>query len=133
MDTGTDLAALLSAMPFAAHNGVQLTAASADEARGRLDWSPERCTVGGTLHGGALMMLADTVGAVCAFLGLPEGAGTATLSSSTNLLRAVKAGYVEAVSRPLHRGRTTVVVVTEVRDADGRLVSSTTQTQAVLM
>ena len=128
-----DLDALLAAMPFAATSGVQLTAASADEARGRLDWSPERCTVGGTMHGGALMLLADTVGAVCAFLGLPEGAGTATLSSSTNLLRAVRDGYVEAVATPLHRGRSTVVVVTEVRDAEGRLVSSTTQTQAVLV
>ena len=128
-----DLDALLAAMPFAAANGVRLTAASADEARGTLTWSPERCTVGGTMHGGALMLLADSVGAVCAFLGLPEGAGTATLSSSTNLLRAVRGGSVEAVARPLHRGRTTVVVVTEVRDDDGRLVSSTTQTQAVLL
>lgn len=128
-----DLDALLAAMPFAHANGVQLTAASAEEARGRLEWSPERCTVGGTMHGGALMLLADSVGAVCAFLGLPEGAGTATLSSSTNLLRAVRSGSVEAVARPLHRGRTTVVVVTEVRDDEGRLVSSTTQTQAVLV
>jgi uncharacterized protein (TIGR00369 family) len=79
------------------------------------------------------MLLADAVGAVCAFLGLPEGAGTATLSSSTNLLRAVTSGYVDAVARPLHRGRSTVVVVTEVRDDRGRLVSTTTQTQAVLM
>ena len=128
-----DLETLLNSMPFAVAGGVQLTAASADEARGRLDWAPERCTVGGSLHGGALMLLADSVGAVCAFLGLPEGAGTATLSSSTNLLRAVRDGYVEAVARPMHRGRSTVVVVTEVRDAQGRLVSSTTQTQAVLM
>ena len=128
-----DLDAILATMPFAVANGVQLTAASADEARGRLAWSPERCTLGGTMHGGALMLLADTVGAVCAFLGLPEGAGTATLSSSTNLLRAVRSGEVEAVSRPLHRGRTTVVVVTEVRDDEGRLVSSTTQTQAVIL
>ena len=128
-----DLDALVATMPFAVANGVQLTAASADEARGRLAWSPERCTLGGTMHGGALMLLADTVGAVCAFLGLPEGAGTATLSSSTNLLRAVRSGEVEAVSRPLHRGRTTVVVVTEVRDDEGRLVSSTTQTQAVIL
>jgi 1,4-dihydroxy-2-naphthoyl-CoA hydrolase len=128
-----DLDVLIAAMPFAAANGVQLTAASADESRGRLDWSPERCTVGGTMHGGALMLLADSVGAVCAFLGLPEGAGTATLSSSTNLLRAVRSGSVEAVARPLHRGRTTVVVVTEVHDEEGRLVASTTQTQAVLV
>ena len=128
-----DLDELLALMPFAVGTGITLTAANADEARGRLEWAPERCTVGGTLHGGALMALADTVGAVCAFLGLPEGAGTATLSSSTNLLRAVRSGGVEAVSRPLHRGRTTVVVVTEVRDDEGRLVSSTTQTQAVLL
>ena len=128
-----DFDALLATMPFAQANGLRLTAASADEARGRLAWSPERCTLGGTMHGGALMLLADTVGAVCAFMGLPEGAGTATLSSSTNLLRAVRSGEVEAVARPLHRGRTTVVVVTEVRDEEGRLVSSTTQTQAVLM
>jgi uncharacterized protein (TIGR00369 family) len=128
-----DLDALLSAMPFAVGSGVRLTAASTDEARGRLAWSPERCTAGGVLHGGALMVLADTVGAVCAFVGLPEGAGTATLSSTTNLLRAVRDGEVEAVARPLHRGRTTVVVQTEVRDEAGRLVATTTQTQAVLM
>ena len=127
-----ELAELVATMPFAVAVGVELTAASADECRGRLDWSPERCTIGGTLHGGALMSLADSVGAVCAFLGLPPGCGTATLSSSTNLLRGVRDGHVEAVSRPLHRGSTTVVVVTELRDAAGRLVATTTQTQAVL-
>jgi uncharacterized protein (TIGR00369 family) len=128
-----DLDDLIRAMPYAESNGIVLTHADAEEVRGRLDWSPERCTVGGSLHGGAIMTLADSVGAVCAFLGLPEGAGTATLSSSTNLLRAVREGHVEAVARPLHRGRTTVVVVTEVRDAAGKLVAQTTQTQAVLM
>jgi 1,4-dihydroxy-2-naphthoyl-CoA hydrolase len=128
-----DLDALLASMPFAVGLGIELTVASAEECRGLLAWSPERCTVGGTLHGGALMSLADSVGAVCAFLGLPEGAGTATLSSSTNLLRGVRDGYVEAVAHPLHRGRTTVVVVTELRDAAGKLVAQTTQTQAVLL
>jgi len=128
-----ELSDLIKAMPYAESNGIVLTHASDDEVRGRLDWAPERCTLGGTLHGGAIMTLADSVGAVCAFLGLPEGAGTATLSSATNLLRGVREGHVEAVARPLHRGRTTVVVVTEVRDAAGKLVAQTTQTQAVLM
>jgi 1,4-dihydroxy-2-naphthoyl-CoA hydrolase len=127
-----ELADLLSTMPFAVAIGMELTAASAEECRGRLAWAPERTTLGGALHGGALMSLADSVGAVCAFLNLPAGTGTSTLSSSTNLLRGVKEGYVEAVSRPLHRGRTTIVVVTELRDAGDRLVASTTQTQAVL-
>jgi 1,4-dihydroxy-2-naphthoyl-CoA hydrolase len=72
---------------------------------GTLDWSPERTTTGGTLHGGALMGLADVVGAVCAFLHLPEGAGTATVSSSTNFLRAVPGAkglnaLLETVSTP---------------------------------
>ena len=123
---------LVATMPFAVAAGVVLTAAEPGECRGRLDWAAERTTLGGALHGGALMTLADSVGAVCAFLNLPEGAGTSTLSSSTNLLRGVREGYAEAVTRPLHVGRTTIVVVTEVRDAGGRLVSTTTQTQAVL-
>jgi len=123
---------LLASMPFAVHAGVELTAADKGECRGRLAWDPARVTVGGAMHGGALMTLADSVGAVCAFLNLPPGAGTSTLSSATNLLRAVREGYVEAVSHPLHVGRSTIVVVTEVRDGAGKLVSSTTQTQAVL-
>ena len=123
---------LVATMPFAVLAGISLMAADKAECRGRLAWDPERATLGGALHGGALMTLADTVGALCAFLNLPEGAGTSTLSSSTNLLRGVREGYVEAVSHPLHVGRTTIVVVTEVRDAAARLVSTTTQTQAVL-
>ena len=127
-----ELDELLATMPFAVASGVELTAASKEECRGRLSWDPTRTTLGGALHGGVLMTLADSVGAVCAFLNLPPGAGTSTLSSSTNLLRGVREGYVEAVCHPLHVGRTTIVVVTELRDAGGRLVSTTTQTQAVL-
>lgn len=124
---------LLATMPFAVGLGVVLERASADEAVGRLDWEPERTTAGGVLHGGALMALADTVGAVCAFLGLPAGAGTATTSSSTSLLRAVRDGHVRATARPLHRGRTLVVVQTELVDAEGRLVAQVVQHQAVLL
>jgi 1,4-dihydroxy-2-naphthoyl-CoA hydrolase len=128
----TDLDALLALMPFAAAAGVELRSASADRVEGALAWAPERCTAGGVLHGGALMTLADTVGAVCAFLGLPEGAGTATLSSTTNLLRPVADGTVTAIAQPLHRGRSTVVVRTDLLDDEGRLVAQVTQTQAVL-
>jgi uncharacterized protein (TIGR00369 family) len=85
------------------------------------------------MHGGALMSLADMAGASCAYLNLPEGAtGTATIESKTNFLRALRDGHVDAISRPLHVGRTTIVVDTELRDADDRLVARTTQTQAVL-
>lgn len=79
------------------------------------------------------MALADSTGGACAFLNLPAGAqGTTTVESKTNFLRGVRDGYVEAVSRPLHIGRTVVVVETEVRDAGNRLVAKVTQTQLVL-
>ena len=123
---------LHATMPFAELMGAQAIAASADEVSLRVPWDPTRCTAGGVLHGGLLMALADTGGAWCAFLNLPKGASTTTIESKTNFLRGVRAGHVDAVSRPLHVGRTTVVVDTELRDADGRLVARTTQTQAVL-
>ena len=123
---------LLAQMPFAVACGVQLDDAAAGEVRGHLDWRADRCTGGGVLHGGALMALADTVGAVCAFLNLPEGAGTSTIESKTNFLRGVRRGTAHAVAKPVHVGRQTVVVQTEVRDDAGALVALTTQTQAVL-
>lgn len=98
-----------------------------------LDWSPALCTSGGVLHGGAIMALADSAGAACAMLNLPDGAsGTATIESKTNFLGAVREGTVQARSKVLHRGGTTVVVETEVRDAKQRLVAKVTQTQVVL-
>jgi uncharacterized protein (TIGR00369 family) len=78
------------------------------------------------------MSLADTTGAVCAFLNLPAGARTSTLESKTNMIRAVKDGKVTATSVPVHVGRSTIVLQTEVRDESGKLVSLTTQTQTVL-
>jgi 1,4-dihydroxy-2-naphthoyl-CoA hydrolase len=122
----------IDAVPFAVTLGVELLAADAEEVRGRLAWSPERCTAGGIMHGGALMSLADTLGGVCAFLNLPEGATTATIESKTNFLRAVRDGYATATSRPLHVGRSFVVVQTSVVDDAGRDVALVIQTQAVL-
>jgi len=123
---------LVGTMPFAVQVGIEIDAASAEEVVGRMAWAPERCTAGGVLHGGALMSLADSLGGVCAFLNLPPGAGTATISSSTNMMRAVREGEVIATSRPLHVGRSVIVVQTELRDGEGRLVGQVTQAQAVL-
>jgi 1,4-dihydroxy-2-naphthoyl-CoA hydrolase len=83
------------------------------------------------MHGGAIMSLADNNGGICAFLNLPESAqGTATIESKTNFLRAVREGAVTATTRPLHKGRTMIVLETEVTDAEGRLAAKVTQTQA---
>jgi 1,4-dihydroxy-2-naphthoyl-CoA hydrolase len=119
-------------MPFATLVGVRLTVATPTEVRGQLDWAPERCTSAAALHGGALMTFADTLGAVCAFLNLRPGEGTSTIESKTNFFRPVRGGTVQAVARPLHVGRTTVVVQTDIVDDQGRRVAQVTQTQAVL-
>jgi 1,4-dihydroxy-2-naphthoyl-CoA hydrolase len=130
----TDLTAgARASMPFAEVLGVEILAASPEEVQGRIAWEERLCTAGGILHGGALMSLADAAGAYCAFLNLPDGStGTATIESKTNFFRAVRDGHVVATSRPLHRGRTTIVVETDLHDADGKHVARVTQTQAVL-
>jgi len=124
---------LNAVMPFGALLGVELDSASAQEVRGGLAWAPERCTAGEIMHGGALMGLADSLGGLCAYLNLPAGAtATATVESKTNFFRPVKEGRVSAVSRPLHVGRSFIVVETDLHDGEGRHVARVTQTQAVL-
>lgn len=117
-------------MPFAVELGIELLEATPDRVRGRLDWAPNRTTTADVMHGGAIMALADTCGAVCAYLNLPPDAqGTATVESKTNFLRAVQSGSATATSTPLHKGRTMIVVETEVARDDGKLVAKVTQTQ----
>ena len=123
---------MIATVPFAAGLGLEVASASAEEVRGSMPWAPERCTAGGVLHGGALMSFADTLGAICAFLNLPEGTTTATVESKTNLFRAVRGGNVTGVARPLHVGRSFIVVQTDLTDDEERRVAQTTQTQAVL-
>ena len=123
---------LLALMPFAVATGVEIERAGATEVVGRLSWAPERCTAGGLLHGGALMTLADSIGAVCAFLNLPGGASTSTVASTTSLVRGLRSGTAHAVARPAHVGRSFVLVNVEITDDDGRLLAQTSQTQAVL-
>jgi 1,4-dihydroxy-2-naphthoyl-CoA hydrolase len=120
-------------MPFAKLIGAELLEVTPELVRGRMEWAPERCTAGGLLHGGALMAMADGCGGTCAFFNLPEGAvGTATIESKTNFLRGVREGAVMSATRPLHRGRTTMVLETELTREDGKLIAKVTQTQAFL-
>src|ERR1700689_3583384 len=125
-----ELDALTDLMPFARELGITLTEASSDRVLATLAWEPRLCTAGGILHGGVLMSLADTAGALVAFLGLPAGSTTATITSTPQMFRPVSAGLVSAEAL-LRRGRPTVTVQTHLRDADQRLVAQTTQIQAV--
>src|SRR5580693_1529349 len=126
-----DLGDLVALMPFAQQLGVSLDEASADRVVARLAWAPHLCTSAGIMHGGVLMSLADTAGALVTFLGLPEGATTATITSTSQLFRPVSSGSVRAVAVPLNRGRTAVTAQTSLHDSEQRLVAQTTQIQAV--
>jgi uncharacterized protein (TIGR00369 family) len=121
-------------MPFAKLMGIIVTAASADEVRAEMRVRDDLCTIPNTLHGGAMMALADSVGAIATVLNLPAGAkGTTTIESKTNFLKAAPAGEtVTAICRPVHRGQRTMVWTTEIRRADGKLAAIVTQTQMVL-
>jgi 1,4-dihydroxy-2-naphthoyl-CoA hydrolase len=126
-----DLEALAGLMPFAADLGIRLEEATPGRVVAVLPWADRLCTTGGLLHGGAIMTLADTAGALVAYLGLPEGASTATLTSTTQMFRPVLAGDVRAVAVALNRGRTAVTVQTTLRDQAEKLVAQTTQIQVI--
>ena len=113
--------------------GMQLVEATKDRVVAELVIRDDVRTVGGSLHGGTLMALADTVGATATVLNLPAGATTTTLESKTNFFAAGREGVVRAESTPLHQGKRTHVWQTRITDESGRLLSLTIQTQMVLM
>ncbi len=123
---------LLSLMPYATALGIVLEEATPTLTRGSVEWAPNRCTVDSAMHGGVLMSLADSIGAVCAYLNVPVGAGTSTVESKTNFFRALREGRLHATARPLHVGRSFVVIQTDLADDQGRPVGQTTQTQSVI-
>jgi len=112
--------------------GIRFVEAGPERVVAELDYRPALTTVGGSMHGGALMAFADTIGAAATVLNLPPGASTTTLESKTNFFAAGRGGVVRAEATPLHRGKRTQVWQTRVTDAEGRLLSLTTQTQMVL-
>ena len=61
-----------------------------------------------------------------------DGAGTSTIESKTNFFRGLREGALHATSTPLHVGRTTIVIQTDLVDDRGKHVARVTQTQAVL-
>ena len=121
-------------MPFAELKGVSFTEASPDRVVAQMLVRPDLCTLHHTIHGGAIMALADSVGAAATVINLPEDAkGTTTIESKTNFIGGAKEGTViTATATPVHRGRRTQVWQTRIETVDGRLVAIVTQTQLVL-
>src|SRR2546430_16929072 len=116
-----DLDALVALMPFAGQLGLILDEAGADRVVARLDWAPHLCTTAGVLHGGVLMSLADSAGALVTFLGLPEGKTTATITSTSHMFRPVTGGAERAGAAPVPRRRGTATPQTSADHARARL------------
>ena len=122
-------------MPFAELKGVIFTAAEKDRVVAKMLVRPDLCTLGHTIHGGAIMAFADSVGAAATVVNLPADArGTTTIESKTNFIGGAREGTVlVATATPVHRGRRTQVWQTRLETEDGKLVALVTQTQMVLV
>ena len=130
-----DIAALQELLDplFPGLMGVRLVALAPDRVVAEMRVRPELCTTGGILHGGAYMAFSDTLGAVGTILNLASGKRTTTTDSSTKFIAGARVeSTVTAESLALHRGRTTMVWQTTIRNADGKLCAVVTQTQLVL-
>ncbi|HWV97899.1 MAG TPA: PaaI family thioesterase [Xanthobacteraceae bacterium] len=121
-------------MPFAELKGVTFIEAEPDRVVAHMLVRPDLCTLGHTVHGGAVMAFADSVGAAATVINLPPDAkGTTTIESKTNFVGGAKEGTtVTAIATPVHRGRRTQVWQTRIEGEDGKLVAIVTQTQMVL-
>src|SRR6201994_365082 len=121
-------------MPFAELKGVTFIEAERDRVVAKMLVRPDLCTLRNSIHGGAVMAFADSVGAAATVINLPEGAnGTTTLESKTNFIGGAKEGTtVIATATPVHRGRRTQVWTTRIETEEGKLVGIVTQTQMVL-
>jgi len=124
---------LLASLGLPRFLGMTVTAAEPDRVVAELVVAEQHCTVGHTIHGGAIMAFADTLGAIGTLLNLRDGQSTTTVESKTNFFAGAPVGTrVTAESVPLHRGRRTQVWETRVTGENGRLVAKVTQTQLVL-
>jgi len=120
-------------LPFAKLLGLELVTVTPDRVEAVLQVREELCTRPAVLHGGAVMALADTLGAIATVANLAEGTTTTTVESKTNFFAAIPVGdTARAECTPLHRGRTTMVWQTRVTRGDGRVAALVIQTQLVL-
>src|ERR1700710_2434031 len=121
-------------MPFAELKGIEFIEAEKERVVARMLVRPDLCTLNHTIHGGAIMAFADSVGAAATVVNLPDDAkGTTTIESKTNFIGGANEGAtVIATATPVHRGRRNQVWETRLETEDGKLVAVVTQTQMVL-
>lgn len=116
------------------HLGLVITHCSADELRAELPVRSELMAPNGFLHAGAVVTLADTLCGYGCVVNLPDGAtGFTTVELKSNHLGTARQGMLDAVARPVHRGRTTQVWDATVSHRDtGKTLALFRCTQMVL-
>jgi uncharacterized protein (TIGR00369 family) len=123
-------AALERSKPYGELFDLEVIEATSELVRVRMPFAERLTRFNATLHGGAMMTLADTAGVVCATLNA-RGDLAGTQQFNISFLRPVAGGHLDAVARTVHSGRTSLVLETWLEDAEGRRVALVTQTQAV--
>jgi uncharacterized protein (TIGR00369 family) len=117
---------------FAELVGIEILEADKEHVVGRIVLGPQHSNGRDRVHGGAIMTLADTLGAIATVINLPPETVTTTIESKTNFLAAGRGDFLVGEATPLHVGRRTMVWQTTIRDAEDRRVAVVTQTQLVL-
>lgn len=113
--------------------GVKITHASKKKMMAEVPVKPILLNRNARANGGALMAIADCIGAAGTVMNLPEGCMTTTLESKTNFFAAGVGPILQAVSIPLHIGKSTMVWQTTITNSgDGSRVAIVTQTQIVI-
>jgi uncharacterized protein (TIGR00369 family) len=119
--------------PFTRLMGVKIISWTAERTESELFIREDLCNRHGIMHGGAVMAWGDTLGGMTASAALTERQRTATIESKTNFFAPIPKGdTARAVCTPLHSGRTTIVLQTNITRGDGKLAAIVTQTQIVL-
>jgi len=85
----------------------------------------------GMLHGGASVVLAETLGSVAANFCVPEGSYCVGLDINANHVRSMRSGEVIGTAKPIHLGVSTQVWQINITDERGRLVCTSRLTIAV--
>lgn len=87
----------------------------------------------GILHGGASVVLAETLGSIGAMLVVdPKQFYCVGLDINANHIKAVRSGIVKGIARPIHTGRSTQVWQIEITNETGDLICISRITMAVV-
>ena len=101
--------------------GIAFTAAGPDWLRGTMPVDARTLQPYGLLHGGASVLLAETLGSSAGNLCVPEGQVCVGVEINANHLRAVREGVVTGTARAIHVGARTQVWDIRIEDQRGRL------------